>query len=57
MREMINKIKNRLIIKLIKSTHIHAGVCYALIAKVPIAELQSYIKHYEREVKKQCQQN
>lgn len=40
---MWNRIKNKIIIRLMKTTHLNAGVYYTLIGKTPYAELENYI--------------
>lgn len=51
---MWNRIKNKIIIRLMKTTHLNAGVYYTLIGKTPYAELENYItiskKYLTREV-------
>ena len=44
---MWNKIKNRLIVRLMKNTHLYARVCYAFVNKVEQNELLTYMKVYE----------
>lgn len=43
---MLNSFKNRLIVYLIKHTHIYADVCYVLISKICPDELNHYIELY-----------
>jgi len=44
---MWNKIKNKLIVKLMKNTHLTANTCYAFICKVSRNELITYMQGYE----------
>ena len=44
---MWNKIKNRLIVRLMKNTRLHAKVCYAFVNKVEKNELLTYMEAYE----------
>ena len=44
---MWNKIKNKLIVKLMKNTRLYAKTCYAFVNKVEHNELLTYIKAYE----------
>ena len=51
---MWNSIKNKIIIRLMKTTHLNAWVYYTLIEKTPLEELENYIaiskKYLKREV-------
>ena len=40
-------LKNKIILKLLKTTHLHALTIYAFIAKTYTNDLFSYIKGYE----------
>lgn len=44
---MWNKIKNKLIVKLMKNTRLYANVCYAFVNKISRNELLSYMKAYD----------
>ena len=44
---MWNKIKNHLIVRLMKNTRLYANVCYAFVNKVEKNELLTYIRAYE----------
>ena len=44
---MWNKIKNKLIIKLMKNTRLNARTCYAFVCKVKESEISTYIKGYK----------
>lgn len=44
---MWNKLKNKLIVRLMKNTHLYANVCYAFINKIEHNELLTYMKAYE----------
>jgi hypothetical protein len=44
---MWNKIKNRLIVRLMKNTRLYANACYAFVNKVERNELLTYMKAYE----------
>ena len=46
---MINKWKNKIILRLMKNTHLNAKVCYAFITKIGVQETRSYIKGYEQD--------
>lgn len=41
---MFNTLKNKIIVALIKSTHLYADVYYAIINKTSEKELENYIK-------------
>jgi hypothetical protein len=41
-----NKIKNRLIVRLMKNTRLHARTCYAFVNKVERNELLTYMRAY-----------
>jgi hypothetical protein len=41
---MFNALKNKIIVALIKSTHLHADVYYSVINKTSEKELENYIK-------------
>ena len=43
---MWNKIKNKLIVKLMKNTRLTAHTCYAFICKVDKSELNAYVRGY-----------
>lgn len=43
---MWNKIKNKLIIKLMKNTHLTARTCYAFVCKVDHNEITTYMRGY-----------
>lgn len=45
---MIENFKNWLIVKLIKSTHIHAGCIYAMLWKLPNEENQFYVDQIKK---------
>lgn len=42
-----NKIKNRLIVRLMKNTRLYAKTCYAFVNKVERNELLTYMRAYE----------
>ena len=44
---MWNKIKNRLIVRLMKNTHLYANVCYAFVSKIEHNELLTYMLAYD----------
>jgi hypothetical protein len=44
---MWNKIKNKLIIKLMKNTRLTANTCYAFVCKVGRNELTTYMRGYD----------
>lgn len=44
---MWNKLKNKLIVRLMKNTHLYANVCYAFVNKIERNELLTYMKAYE----------
>ena len=44
---MWNKIKNRLIVRLMKNTRLYAKVCYAFVNKLERNELLTYMQAYE----------
>ena len=44
---MWNKIKNRLIVRLMKNTRLYAHACYAFVCKVERNELLSYMRAYD----------
>ena len=44
---MWNKLKNKLILRLMKNTHLYARVCYAFVSKVEPNELLTYMKAYK----------
>ena len=44
---MFNALKNKIIVALIKSTHLYAEVYYAIINKTNKKELENYIKFSE----------
>ena len=46
---MINRLKNKIILRLMENTHLSARVCYAFVAKVGAQEILSYIKGYEQD--------
>ena len=46
---MRNRLKNKIILRLMKNTHLNAKVCYAFITKIGVQETRSYIKGYERD--------
>ena len=46
---MINRLKNKIILRLMKNTHLNAKVCYAFITKIGVQETLSYVKGYERD--------
>jgi hypothetical protein len=46
---MINRLKNKMILRLMKNTHLNATVCYAFITKIGVQETRSYIKGYEKD--------
>lgn len=46
---MINRLKNKIILRLMKNTHLNAKVCYAFVAKVGVQEILSYIKGYRQD--------
>ena len=43
---MWNKIKNKLIIKLMKNTRLTAHTCYAFVCKVDHNEIATYMRGY-----------
>lgn len=46
---MWNKLKNKLIIKLLKNTHLNAHTCYAFVAKINHDELRTYMRGYTQD--------
>ena len=46
---MINRLKNKIILRLMRSTRLNAKVCYAFVTKIGVQETLSYIKGYERD--------
>ena len=48
---MINRLKNKMILRLMKNTRLNAKVCYAFITKIGVQETRSYIKGYEQDVR------
>ena len=46
---MRNRLRNKMILRLMKNTHLNAKVCYAFVAKVGVQEILSYIKGYEQD--------
>ena len=44
---MWNKIKNTLIVKLMKNTRLTAKTCYAFVSKVSHNELLTYMRGYD----------
>lgn len=46
---MWNKIKNKLIVKLMKNTHLTARTCYAFVCKVNPNEITSYVRGYKED--------
>jgi len=45
---MFNIIKNKIIVRLIKNTHINADVYYAIIEKTHPEELKNYLKNFRK---------
>ena len=48
---MINRLKNKIILRLMRNTHLNAKVCYAFVAKIGVQENLSYIKGYEQDTR------
>ena len=46
---MIDRLKNKLIVRLMKNTHINALTCYAFVAKVNHDELCTYMRGYSQD--------
>lgn len=46
---MSNRLKNKIILRLMKNTCLNAKVCYAFVAKIGVQEIRSYIKGYEQD--------
>lgn len=49
---MLNKLKNKIIVKLIKKTDINTTVIYSVFKKVPIKELEIYLEIYKKSLDK-----
>ncbi len=45
---MIEKIKNKLIVKLVKNTHIYTSVVFALIEKIGVKEMEIYLEEFKK---------
>lgn len=46
---MWNKIKNKLIVKLMKNTRLTARTCYAFVCKVDHNEITTYMRGYKED--------
>lgn len=49
---MLNNLRNKIIVKLIKKTVINTTVIYELFKKVPIKELEIYLENYKKTLDK-----
>ncbi len=49
---MLNNLKNKIIVKLIKKTDINTTVIYSVFKKVPIKELEIYLENYKKSLDK-----
>lgn len=49
---MLNNLKNKIIVKLIKKTDINTTVIYSVFKKVPIKELEIYLEIYKKSLDK-----
>jgi hypothetical protein len=48
---MFNTIKNKIIVSLIRKTHINVAVIQAVLSKVPYAEMESYMQNLKEETR------
>jgi hypothetical protein len=48
---MWNKIKNKLIVRLMKNTHLTARTCYAFACKVDHNEITTYMRGYKEDAR------
>lgn len=48
---MWNKIKNKLIVKLMKNTRLTALTCYAFVCKVDHNEITTYMRAYNEDLR------
>ena len=46
---MINRLKNKIILRLMKNTRLNAKVCYAFVSKIGVQETLSYVKGYKQD--------
>lgn len=46
---MWNKIKNKLIVKLMKNTRLNAHTCYAFVCKIDHNEITTYMRGYKED--------
>lgn len=46
---MWNKIKNKLIVKLMKNTRLNARTCYAFVCKIDHNEITTYMRGYNED--------
>lgn len=46
---MWNKIKNKLIVRLMKNTRLTANTCYAFVCKVDHNEITTYMRGYNED--------
>lgn len=49
---MLNNLKNKIIVKLIKKTDINTTIIYSVFKKVPIQELEIYLEIYKKSLDK-----